>query len=96
MLSMPACSISNKAEEVVEVSVRKLRAETAQVEKVISAALNAGVDKTIVSQSALKGGATQDEVMAAITRTNTTELHHLILFKITKNPLSNDKRVFSE
>ena len=57
-----------KAEEVVEVSVREVRAETAQVEKVISAALNAGIDAEVVSQSAIKGGATTDEVMAAITK----------------------------
>ena len=58
----------DKAEEVVEVSVREVRAETAQVEKVISAALNAGIDAEVVSQSAIKGGATTDEVMAAITK----------------------------
>lgn len=56
----------NKAEEVVSVAVRESSLQREQIQRIISTALDAGVNVEDVTRFATMGGATVDEITAGV------------------------------
>jgi hypothetical protein len=56
----------SKAEEVVSVAVRESSLQREQIQRIISTALDAGVNVDDVTKFAAMGGATADEITAGV------------------------------
>ena len=59
-------TFTNKAEEVVSVAVRESSLQREQIQRIISTALDAGVNVEDVTRFATMGGATVDEITAGV------------------------------